>query len=272
MNPSLVDIVNFKQIIWSFYRQNGRKFAWRHIHDPYQVVISEVMLQQTQTHRVIDKFELFTLELPTFQALAQASLKDVLSLWQGLGYNRRGMYLHQLGQKVVHDYDGILPANPAILETLPGIGPATASSICAFAFNVPTIFIETNIRTVFIHFFFQGQMSVSDKDIMPLVEQTVDYDNPREWYYALMDYGVMLKKTMPNPSRKSKHYTKQSTFEGSDRQLRGKILKALTESFFIDYVQWGNGLGQDHNRIEKIVRKMASDGLVTVKSNFISIA
>jgi A/G-specific adenine glycosylase len=219
----------FKNLIWSYYAAHGRLFDWRNVADPYRVFISEVMLQQTQTYRVAHKYVQFISAFNSFDALASASLKDVLYHWQGLGYNRRGMYLHKAAQIVVQDYAGKLPSDPALLVMLPGIGKATAASIAAFAFNVPTIFIETNIRTVFIHCFFADKQDIDDKDILPLVQATLDTENPREWYYALMDYGVMLKKTLPNPSRKSKHHQKQSKFEGSDRQVRGKIIKLLTQ-------------------------------------------
>lgn len=223
-----MNIREFQKIIWQHYAAHGRLFDWRGVDDPYKVFISEVMLQQTQTARVAVKYPEFINRFPDFTALAHAPLKDVLLVWQGMGYNRRGMYLHKAAQIIMTQHQGILPNDPIILDSLPGIGAATAASICAFAFNRPTIFIETNIRAVFIHHFFHGCEKVDDKDIFPLVEAAVDHDNPREWYYALMDYGVMLKKSLVNPSRKSKHYTKQSKFEGSDRQIRGKILKILT--------------------------------------------
>jgi A/G-specific adenine glycosylase len=188
------------------------------------------MLQQTQTARVETKYEQFIAAFPTFECLAHASLRDVLSAWQGLGYYRRARYLHQIAQKVVSEHGGMLPDDPKILQTFPGLGAATAASICAFAFNKPTVFIETNIRTVFIHSFFQHKSSVSDKELMPFIAESLDHDNPREWYYALMDYGVLLKSQHINPSRKSAHYTKQSKFEGSDRQIRAAILKMITNT------------------------------------------
>jgi len=262
----------FRETIWDFYHREGRLFAWRNIDDPYRVVISEVMLQQTQTNRVVNKYEQFILEFSSFEMLAMASLRDVLSIWQGLGYNRRGMYLHQLAKKVVDEHQGILPKNPLILETFPGIGKATAASICAFAFNVPTVFIETNIRTVFIHFFFKNETKVHDKEIMPLVAQTIDHENPREWYYALMDYGVMLKKIMPNPSRKSRHHAKQSKFEGSDRQIRGMILRLLTKNQSLSIKDLIDRLGKEAQRSEKIIDGMCIDGLMSKKNNKIMIS
>lgn len=220
----------FKTIIWNYYHTHGRTFPWRQTYDPYAIVVSEVMLQQTQTYRVEPKYKAFMHELPTFNALAQAEQRDVIRLWQGLGYNRRALGLQKLAYIITHEFNGVLPQNPLILETLPTIGKATACSVSTFAFNTPTVFIETNIRAVFIHTFFGATATaVHDKELLPLIEQTLDQENPRLWYYALMDYGVMLKKTFKNPSRKSKHHTQQSRFEGSDRQIRGTILKLLTQ-------------------------------------------
>ena len=219
----------FKQTVWDFYKENKRDFAWRQTVDPYKIVVSEIMLQQTQTHRVAPKFELFIQKFPTFQALANASTPEVLMLWVGLGYNRRALALHSIAQRVMEEYNGQLPDSVETLKTFKGLGHATASSIVAFAFNKPTEFIETNIRAVYLHTFFNHQEDVHDKELWPFVCATLDKENPREWYYALMDYGVHLKKFYKNPSKKSKHYATQSPFNGSDRQVRGAIVRLLLE-------------------------------------------
>ena len=256
-------ISEFKKSIWNYYATHGRHFDWRGVDDPYKVFVSEIMLQQTQTARVAQKYPEFLQEFASFEQLANASLKDVLLQWQGMGYNRRGMYLHKAAQIIVKDFGGKLPDDPKVLVELPGIGPATAASMCAFAYNKPTLFIETNIRAVYIHSFFPGKENVHDKEIMPLIEATVDQDNPREWYYALMDYGVMLKKTVINPSRKSKHYTKQSKFEGSDRQIRGIILKILTKcSEPISIKKLTDMIDKDHVRIKKIIDQMCGEQII----------
>lgn len=272
MNLTKGDISSFQSFIWDFYKQEGRTFPWRNIQDPYGVVVSEIMLQQTQTYRVEPKYERFLLAFPSFELLAQATLRDVLTLWQGLGYNRRGMYLHQIGQKVVFEYGGILPADPAILTTFPGIGPNTAGSICAFAFNKPVVFIETNIRAVFIHTFFKDQTDVTDKQLMPLIEQTVDRRNPREWYYALMDYGVLLKKKLKNPSRKSAHHTIQSRFEGSDRQIRGMILRYLTNVPHAPLNTVIANTKKDPERVKKIIDQLCAEKLITLSNDTLLIA
>ena len=185
------------------------------------------MLQQTQTERVSDKFLEFIEKFPDFLTLSSAPLDEVLTTWQGLGYNRRAIALKKIAEIVINDYNGILPDSIETLKSFPQIGHNTASSIITFAFNKPTVFIETNIRRVYIYFFFPGKNSVNDKEIIPILEKTMDKTNPREWYYALMDYGVMLKKTYPDLNKRSAHYRKQAPFKGSNREIRGKILKLL---------------------------------------------
>jgi A/G-specific adenine glycosylase len=217
----------FIQKIESFYTLNKRAFSWRYVEDPYLVAVSEIMLQQTQTYRVEPKYKAFINHFPHFEALANAAHHDLLLHWQGLGYNRRALYLQQLAQWVSNHYGGQLPKDSVLLQTQKGIGYATANSICAFAFNMPTIFIETNIRAVFLHEFFNGKTDIHDKQIMPLVATTVNQTDPRSWYYALMDYGVFLKATVTNPSTRSIHHQKQSRFEGSIRQIRGNIITLL---------------------------------------------
>lgn len=217
----------FRRIIYRFYHHHGRTFEWRDTQEPYKIVVSEIMLQQTQTQRVESKYPVFIAAFPDFVTLASASLEEVLRVWQGLGYNRRALALKRLAEMVVTKYQGTLPSEPPELRELPGIGHATSNSIAAFAFNKPTIFIETNIRSVFIHFFFPAKNGVNDSEILPLVEKTLDTKNPREWYFALMDYGVMLKRQSANPSRKSSHYQRQKPFDGSTRQLRGNLIRAI---------------------------------------------
>ena len=267
-----VTLTDFKKIIWEYYAANGRIFEWRHTDDPYKVFISEVMLQQTQTSRVAQKYPEFITAFPNFKSLASASLKEVLAQWQGLGYNRRGMYLHQAAQMIIKEHLGVLPSNPDLLVKLPGIGKATAASIAAFAFNVPTVFIETNIRAVFIHFFFSGRDTIHDNEIFPLVEASVAQEHARDWYYALMDYGVMLKKTLVNPSRKSKHHTKQSKFEGSDRQIRGIILRTLTEQDTpISCDKLIIFINKDPERTSKIIEQLIQEKFIYKMENMIGI-
>jgi A/G-specific adenine glycosylase len=190
---SLPGILEFQQMVLSYYNNYGREMAWRDTTDPYLILVSEIMLQQTQVERVKIKFPEFIEAFPDFAALAVVPLDNVLSVWQGMGYNRRAIAIQKCAIRVMNEYNGILPADVDLLATFPGIGRATASSIAAFAFNLPLVFIETNIRRVFIHFFFSGTDTVSDADLLPIVEKSLYKENPRVWYWALMEplaYGT----------------------------------------------------------------------------------
>lgn len=261
----------FQEIIQEYYSCNKRTFAWRTIITPYHVVVSEIMLQQTQTYRVAPKFDAFIERFPSFAALANASFEEVLRYWKGLGYNRRAQNLHKIAQIITNNYQEILPNNPEILETFPGIGKATAASICAFAYNTPTVFIETNIRTIFIYFFFKNQNQIPDKQIMPLITASLDSTNPREWYYALMDYGVMLKKEIGNISQLSKHHTKQTKFIGSNRQVRGKILEILLHKKTLALSELKKLLEFENSVIEKALNQLIAEQFVHIVDNDLSL-
>lgn len=219
-------IITFRKNVWRYYRQHGRKMPWRDDHGFYAVLVSELMLQQTQVARVIPKFHEFMQRFPTLEKLAGAPLADVLIAWQGLGYNRRAKYLHEAARMIAQE--GI-PQSREALIALPGIGANTAGAIMAYAYNQPVVFVETNIRTVYIHEFFHGESGVDDKDIIEAVRQTLDTDRPREWYWALMDYGAHLKSRSLGSITSSRHYTKQAKFDGSLRQARGSIVRQLAK-------------------------------------------
>jgi len=255
----------FQKIIYSYYRDHGRSFLWRETDDPYEILVSEFMLQQTQTDRVLKKYRPFLEAFSDFETLARAQFKDIYSLWQGLGYNRRARHLHKTAQQITTQYDGTLPADPEQLQDLPGVGPATAGALQAFVFNKPVVFIETNIRTVFLHFYFPEDRNVTDNDLRQHIAETLDQDTPRRWYYALMDYGVMLKQKHPNPNRRSAHYAKQSRFKGSDRQIRGKILKQLLKDS-TSSSDLADRLSEKTARIDEILKALTIEGLI-VKDN-----
>jgi A/G-specific adenine glycosylase len=254
-------------MVLSHYEQYGRDMAWRNTTDPYQILVSEIMLQQTQVERVTIKFPEFLRAFPDFASLAAAPLANVLTVWQGLGYNRRAIALQKCAIRVMNEYDGVLPADVDILATFPGIGRATASSIAAFAFNVPVVFIETNIRRVFIHFFFTDTDTVSDAEILPLVEQALYRNNPRVWYWALMDLGTALKKTVPNPNRRSVHYTQQSPFEGSDRKIRGTLLKLLLKYQFLEEEEIIGCVAEDPHRVQRMLGALEEEGFIKRRNN-----
>ncbi len=220
----------FKKLVLDFYRRNGRhSLPWRKTKNPYHILVSELMLQQTQVERVIPKYTLFIKHFPTLLSLATSPQKEVLKLWSGLGYNRRAKFLHQSAQIILKAGQTKLPRTKEALLKLPGVGEYTASALMAFAYNEPVLLIETNIRTVYIHHFFKNKKNVSDKDILLLLQQTLDTKSPRDWYAALMDYGTYLKSTGNKAHQRARVYTKQSQFKGSQRELRGYILKALTQ-------------------------------------------
>lgn len=220
----------FQEFVLDWYTKCGRhELPWRENYDPYRILVSELMLQQTQVVRVIPKYNAFIKKWPTVETLATASLGDVLRMWQGLGYNRRAKFLLQCAQVVVEECNGTFPADYDALLRLPGIGPYTAAAICAFAYNQSVALIETNVRQVYIHHFFTNVQEVSDAQILDKVRQTLPEARPREWCAALMDYGTHLKSLHGNNTSKVKGYTKQSKFKGSDREVRAALVRALTE-------------------------------------------
>ncbi len=270
MHSSVTKFDTFRRVIRSYYRAHGRDLPWRRTKNPYRILVSEMMLQQTQVERVVGYYPRFLKRFPDFQALAEAPLADILVVWQGLGYNRRALFLKKLAHAVVEKYNGVLPRDPKVLEGLPGIGVATAAAVAAFAFDTPTPFIETNIRRVFIHFFFPKKRRVSDGEIMIFVNATLDRKNPREWYYALMDYGAMLgRQEKENPNRRSRHYTRQSRFEGSDRQVRARIVRLFLAHKNLTPREIAGQLGEPDGRIQDILAALEKEEFITKsKSGF----
>jgi len=256
----------FVDAVWNFYIEHGRHdLPWRKTKSPYRVHVSEAMLQQTQVLRVVPKYNTFIQSFPTVVALSDASLGEVLELWQGLGYNRRAKMLHACAQEIVSTYNSTYPRTYVELCTLPGIGPYTAGAVSAFAFNTPVAIIETNIRTVYTHHFYNNATDIDDKELVRIIESTLDIKNPREWYWALMDYGAYLKKEYGSINNQSKHYTKQSKFSGSDRQIRGALVRVLAESKFpVSRIVILKKLSHlEDIRIDSQLEKLQAEGLVT---------
>jgi A/G-specific adenine glycosylase len=265
------EIKKFQRIVYDYYQNFGRDLPWRSTDNPYEVLVSEIMLQQTQVSRVVQKYVEFINTFPDIESLAEATLRDVLTVWQGLGYNRRALSLKRLAEIVNATYGGYVPSHVSLLMQLPGIGNATANAVCAFAFNQPVVFIETNVRTVFIYHFFSTKDTVKDSEIRPLVERTLDYDNPKHWYNALMDYGVALKKYCSNPGRKSAHHTEQPPFEGSARQVRGAILRALVTKPRQTFNELIKAVRFDPDVVKKSIQSLEKEGLIINKGRYISI-
>ncbi|MDP4020514.1 MAG: A/G-specific adenine glycosylase [Candidatus Adlerbacteria bacterium] len=245
------------------------------------------MLQQTQVERVVPFYTRFIRQFPTTQKLAKAPLSKVLKAWSGLGYNRRAVYLWRSAEILSKKSSGLPsgaqsgPAGQTFSQgisasCLPGVGPYTAAAVEAFAFNKPTVFIETNIRTVFIHHFFHSHilenMRISDKEILPLVEKALKKSKmpPREFYWALMDYGTLLKKQGIKLNSRSLHYNKQSKFEGSYRQLRGQILRSLlTEPSTLN--QLLKTTGRKKSDVVRVLANLTTEELVKIKNHQFSI-
>jgi A/G-specific adenine glycosylase len=262
----------FRQIIYQHFRKHGRDLPWRARQDPYAILVSEIMLQQTQVERVMLKYEPFLARFPNFASLARAPLREVLAAWQGLGYNRRAVALKNIAQRVVQEFQGRVPQGVETLRSLPGIGAATAGALAAFAFQQPAVFLETNIRRVFLHFFFPARQGVKDGEILPLVAQTLDRARPRRWYYALMDYGAWLKKAEPNPNRRSAHYQRQAPFANSTRQIRGQILKTLVAHPELSVQDLVLAVGNEPQRVKGIIGQLVAEGFLERRGERLSIS
>jgi len=255
-----MDSKEFHELIGQQGQELYRDMPWRRDTRPYFVLVSEIMLQQTQVERVVPKFEAFITAFPDEKALARASLADVLKFWQGLGYNRRAKFLHEAAKMIVDEFGGKFPNTYDQLVQLPGVGKNTAGAILAYSFNQPSIFIETNIRTVYLHHFFPNGEIVDDKEIAQLLEATIEREHPREWYWALMDYGSFLKHSGQGRLRQSKHYVKQAPLKGSMREVRGQIVKILAAQDMTK-TQLAKQLVIDE-RFEPALAGLLRDGLV----------
>ena len=253
---------DLSELIWEYYHNNARTLPWREpdlngVFDPYKILVSEMMLQQTQVQRVIPKYQQFLAQFPTLQSLAAAPLSDVLVAWSGLGYNRRAKYLHEVAGTLSRLSQ---PWTVQDLVACKGIGANTAAAVVVYSYNQPEIFIETNVRTVLIHHCFDDRDKVADKELLPLLTQLIDAEHPREFYWALMDYGSHLKRTVGNASRASKHYAKQSAFAGSRRQLRGAVLRQL-HSHPMTADELGERLVDE--RLQGVLDDLGREGLVS---------
>ena len=251
---SAADMAAFVSAVREQGRALSRDLPWRNTRDPYEIWISEVMLQQTQVARVLTRWERFLSRFPTVDALAAASPGDVVEEWQGMGYNRRALALKRAADICASRYGGAMPEGVEELVKLPGIGEATAAGITAFSRDVPCIYIETNVRAVFIHRFFPDEERVTDRQLRPLVEAACPTEDVRGWYYALLDVGAHLKRTQGNPSRRAAAYTRQSAFEGSRRQKRSWLLREVMASPGIESEEL-------MARLNRIEREAGRDGV-----------
>jgi A/G-specific adenine glycosylase len=225
----MITLPQFRKLVWDHAAQHGRhRLPWRRrTATPYAVVVSEIMLQQTQVDRVIPSYRAFLKRFPTVRSLASARLSEVLKLWQGLGYNRRAKHLHEAAKNILREYGGRVPRDVAELEKLPGVGPYTARAVAAFAYNEDSVFIETNLRTAVIYHFFPRREKVTDDEILAILAMALPKGRACEWYAALMDYGAYLKRAGVRVNARSATYAKQGVFKGSNREARGAILRTV---------------------------------------------
>jgi A/G-specific adenine glycosylase len=270
----------FRKVVWAYYEEHGRhSLPWRKTHDPYKVLVSESMLQQTQVERVIPYFKAWMKKYPNVQTLAAAPLADVLISWQGLGYNRRAKMLHEAAKKVVNEHNGKMPKSVELLETLPGVGHYTARAVAAFAYNQDVVFIETNIRTAIVHHFFADQTGISDTEVFKVLQKVfpkADTNNgtkrgSRDWYAALMDYGAHLKRSGVRINAKSKGYTKQSTFTGSAREVRGAILRTLAAKPVSKAILIKLFSKERTEQVETQLTKLTAEGLIIKEGRLFSL-
>lgn len=263
--------LTFRRTVMSHYRRHGRHdLPWRKTTDPYAILVSEIMLQQTQVDRVIPKFNAFLKRFPTAEKLARARPSSVLRFWQGLGYNRRALMLQRCARTVVEQYRGVMPDDIERLKKLPGVGPYTAGAILAFAFNKAHPMIETNIRRVYIHHFFQKKKVVDDTDILPLVEATISERDSRAWFSALMDYGTWLSSQTKNPNRKSRGYTTQSRFKGSARQVRGRVIREVLKAKKISISALKKLMNDE--RLSSVLAGLEREGFLKISRGHVSCA
>jgi A/G-specific adenine glycosylase len=224
------------------------------------------MLQQTQTERVIPFWKRWLLRWPSPEAFADALFEEALREWIGLGYNRRCRNLWECARRIVDKFAGEVPRTPEELITLPGIGHYTAGAVACFAYNYPSVFIETNIRAAVLDFFFTGYGNVKDNEFTMILEDALDRENPRKWYWALMDYGAALKKNTVNPNRRSAHYVRQSRFEGSFRQRRSLVLRTIISDGAADADELCRRTGLVAVELARVTASLEKDRLVCCRN------
>jgi A/G-specific adenine glycosylase len=262
---------DFRALVYEKASACYRDLPWRRTLDPYAVMVSEFMLQQTQVSRVIPKYKAWLERFPDFQSLAESATPDVLGCWSGLGYNRRALALQASARTVVQRFDSKLPENEKSLRELPGVGKYTARAILAFAFDKPAVFLETNIRTVLLKHFFPEDRQVTEAALEEKAAFVADTQAPRKWYNALMDYGAELKRVEGNHSVRSSNYKKQTAFAGSFRSLRGAVLKKLLEQRGVSLETLKAELSFSAAEIERCCGILVKEGFAAYEGGFLEI-
>ena len=258
------------------YRRTARDLPWRRTHDPYEVLVSEVMLQQTQAARVTPAFDRFVRRFPTLEALAAAPLGAVLREWSGLGYNRRARDLHRIARLSPHG----LPRSVSELDALPGIGAYTAGAVASFAFGQRVPFADTNIRRVLGRVFL-GRPG-THKEAVELDAAAMPRRSSDLWHHALMDLGATICKPKPRceicplnadcryvrsqavggrPPSMTARSVRPAAYPASDRRVRGAIMRALVTSTDGMTVRALSREIKDP-RVARLVKALTADGLV----------
>lgn len=225
------------------------------------------MLQQTQVERVVPKYLEWIHRWPSWQSLAGSSRREVLAAWSGLGYNRRAIYLRESAKKVISEYSGQLPDSPEELMKFPGIGRYTSRAILIFARNHPLAAVDTNIRRVLIHEL-KLPASISMGDIERIALKLLPKKQSRIWHYALMDYGALV---LPRQIKRIQPLSRQSRFEGSLRQIRGEIIRQLTQKSRVRLSTIANVLARSEQDVLKAAEALARDGLVKIQGMYVSL-
>jgi A/G-specific adenine glycosylase len=261
----------FQTFIFSWWKKNRRELPWRRTHDPYRILVSEVMLQQTQVSRVLPKYEEFLMLFPDVTALARATPASVLRAWKGMGYNRRALYLQKTAQTVITVYKGEFPKRESELLKLPGLGMYTTRAIMVFAYKQDVAMVDTNIRQIITHYFFAG-VPQTPKIIQEFADTLVPKGKSWEWHQALMDYGALAMPAL-RPRRKPTD-KKSIPFRETNRFYRGRIIDCLRERA-MDEAQLVKDMSARYDKpedfVEVIIERLIDDGLVVKKKNILSL-
>lgn len=262
--PKVATASQVNQQIWEYYKTHKRDFPWRETTNPYYILVSEIMLQQTQTSRVVDYYRRFIRKFPSVLSLATCSQTELLQLWQGLGYNRRALFLKRAAEQITSEFHGVVPSKLTDLTKLPGVGANTAGAVLAYAFNQKVVFIETNIRKTITYFYFKNQEVVSDTEIAKKIKILLKNERSiREWYWAVVDYGAMLGRLKIITNNRSAHYVRQSKFEGSFRQIRAAVLRAVLDNSPITLGRLLQLLPFTENQLSKALSQLIVEGFLS---------
>lgn len=261
MRPDTGKYARLQQEIFGWWKRHARDLPWRKTRDPYRILVSEVMLQQTQVSRVLPKFAEFLIRFPDVHALAAASAAEVLRVWKGMGYNRRALYLKRTAESVVREHDGVFPDSEAELVKLPGVGKYTARALMVFAYEQDVAMVDTNIRQIITHFFFGGRPQ-KENVIQEVADALVPAGKSWAWHQALMDYGALkLSRIKPKRPRGNP----KVPFAKSNRFYRGKLMDWLRDGHMAhgDVIgRFRTRYGKDAEFAETVIAGLVSDGLL----------